>query len=203
VFDCEPDEEEQMYFKAFLICCKAGSLDTIKCFLNHRLNPSYSFNTTKWEWGDPFEQNILELGDYCVPYESMTGFEFACCNGNLEIVKFFVNDVPRFNFYSAKHCCNETPLHLAARSSNVKLFKFLLDLGFKIDTLNELNQYPLDIACESENFKIVQFLVTQNEKDLHKRKFHIEYIFSLIKKKSFATNDSVFKYFLPFNSDIF
>lgn len=188
------DDEDEEYFKGFLFCCRCGSLDTIKCFLNHGLNPNYSFSTKSSPNVDIFDYG----DDFCV-YDSMTGFEFALLYGNLEVVKFFVNELPDFNYYSVRHCYNETPLHLAARSSNVKLVKFLLDLEcFNINAVNELHQTALDIACRG-NLEVAKFLFSQGAKHFpNRRKNHLENIFSLVKKNS--SRSSILKSFLSFQS---
>jgi len=81
---------------------------------------------------------------------SLTCLSQACAGGNLELVKFIVDNLEDFNK-------NNVPLDFACTFGHLEVVKFLVEKGMKINEY--VVDYPIYSACKHGYLDIVKYLV--------------------------------------------
>eukprot|EP01029_Cantina_marsupialis_P013999 TRINITY_DN310001_c0_g1_i1.p1 TRINITY_DN310001_c0_g1~~TRINITY_DN310001_c0_g1_i1.p1 ORF type:complete len:469 (-),score=91.58 TRINITY_DN310001_c0_g1_i1:651-2057(-) len=92
----------------------------------------------------------------------------ACRDGKIDLVKGFIE--------SGKYSINSTdaddatPLHHAARNSQIHVCEYLLEIGSNIDAIDSFGCTPLHLAGGWGNTDTVQFLLNKNANNLVENK---------------------------------
>jgi ankyrin repeat protein len=65
----------------------------------------------------------------------------------------------------------DSPLHLACRHGQERIAMFLVDLGARIDAVNEWTETPLMVALKHRHGNLVRFMLSQKPQVNHRSKF--------------------------------
>ncbi|WP_171910111.1 ankyrin repeat domain-containing protein [Rickettsiella grylli] len=101
-----------------------------------------------------------KIGDLSVfrDRDNNTLLHIACANGHIELVKYLLYFHQGFSL-EAKNDHEETPLHSAVYTNNIKLVNYLLEQGADINAKNDEGETPVVIAAHDENEELVKSLL--------------------------------------------
>ena len=91
---------------------------------------------------------------------TFTPLHWACCTGNLEAVKLYIN---RFNIHSSSTWMfGITPLDLACQMGNLEIVKYLvIECGCDPKCVAQGGSTSLHYACTMGQLEVVKYLITQ------------------------------------------
>ena len=91
-----------------------------------------------------------------------TCFEHACTIGNLEVVKYLIDEKK-----SIYHLTSEKPFSCAVGSSSCELVQFLIEEDDENDQVQETHSKSFIVAADKNDIKMMKFLVDKGIKTTH------------------------------------
>lgn len=108
--------------------------------------------------------------------ESMVNIIFvkACQNGNLELVKYLIED-SELKVRPTEDYLNVRGFRWASSAGNLDLLRYLLDREESACDIHMSNDFLFRYACHSNNFDILNFLI--NEKGIARTEYIDDYLY--------------------------
>ena len=102
-------------------------------------------------------------------YKVLSPFSLACENGNIQIMKYFLNVCnanPNGKMCREKHH-KSSPIGIAAANGQLEAVKLLLEYGVDVNSTSSTLDTPLLLACLNNHYDVAEFLL-ENQADIHK-----------------------------------
>ncbi|KAL4494067.1 hypothetical protein ABPG72_016023 [Tetrahymena utriculariae] len=132
--------EQQMYKKPAHIACELGDIELCR-FID--------------QFGCDWES---------LDNEEQTPIFYAVTSGNLEVVKFLIEE-KKVN-HQHKEFQDRTPFYLACFLGNMPIIEYLYEKGVNINEPSKLKRCALSKACYLGHVEVVKFLVSKPETDI-------------------------------------
>ena len=98
---------------------------------------------------------------------------------------------------------NNTPLHYACQSNNIKIIRLLILRGANINSLNNKKVSPLSYACFCKKLEIAKLLLEENNANVNIVDDYGNTLLHDVCNKSFVINDKLIELVISYGIDDF
>lgn len=166
--------------KIFVLACKSGTFDAVLTFLDsNSVDLEFKFNSSLISPlfvaaynGQAAVCRLLVLKGANLNSSNelgVTPFYYACLSGDLETIKFFVEEVgidPETVTFGPNRI---SPFHLASAQGSPLVFDYFFRRNFDFNLPDSINITPFIVAISSGNLELVKWFVEVYRIDVNQR----------------------------------